>query len=80
MVKYLYLRVFSINHSYIDVTRNLRTTTVLKTGDISHSGMRKFQCKVNFSFEGGVVLTYLFILDCPTVQTILIQMGSLDEN
>ena len=38
MLKYLlYLTVLSINHSYRDVTRKLRTTTVIKTGDISHS-------------------------------------------
>ena len=57
MVKYLlYLTVFSTNHSYMNLTIKLRTTTLIKAGDIlSHSWRKKFQYKVNLSFreEGG---------------------------
>ena len=40
MVKYrLHLTVGLLrnNHSYMDLTKKLRITTVIKTGDISHS-------------------------------------------
>ena len=37
MVKYLlYLTALSLNHSHMDLTRKPSTTTVIKTGDISH--------------------------------------------
>ena len=42
-IKCLYLTGDSMNDSYMDVTGKLRTTTVLKTGNMSHSGRQKFQ-------------------------------------
>ena len=45
--------VLSINHSYMDVVRKFRTTTVSKTGDISHWENRSSNIESTLSLGGS---------------------------